>query len=387
VGSKTTAADTIATTINSISASSLSLGLPSTSAALVSVTGVTKTGSETLISDDVNNAAVQYGSKTFSTGVASVSASNAVITTAADGSIIIETAAAGAGQTVTVTFNGKAYSAVNASADDPGRAASSLAIANAIVADYSGYMTAAANSGAADTNTDTAISISRSGMATDLAAQLNADANFTSKFTASVTNTNGITVANKVTGPTLTESDGNLVVNSNTLTVTYSAGATYSFQVDGQTVSVTEDTANTGFDADADGVAHQILAKITELGLKGFTATADNAGVITFSKNGSVNVTTQSNAQSAIDSIDAAIKTINKQRATLGAVSNRLDNTVNNLTNISSNLQAGRGRIEDADFAAETTNLAKTQILQQASTAMLAQANAAKQNVLSLLQG
>ena len=64
-----------------------------------------------------------------------------------------------------------------------------------------------------------------------------------------------------------------------------------------------------------------------------------------------------------------------------------IDSTVNNLTNISSNLQAGRGRIEDADFAAETTNLAKAQILQQASTAMLAQANAAKQNVLSLLQG
>jgi flagellin len=383
VGSKTTAADTIATTINSISATSLSLGLPSTSAALVSVTGVTKTGSETLVSDDVNNAAVQYGSTTFSSGVASVSGSNAVITTAADGSIIIETAAATAGQTVTVTFNGKDYSTVNATADDTGRAASSLAIANLIAADYT-WATAAAS---ADTNTDHAIQISRSGMATDLAGQLNADANFASKFTASVTNTNGITVANKVTGPTLTESDGNLVVDSNTLTVTYSAGATYSFQVDGQTVSVTEDTTNTGFAANADGVAHQILAKITELGLKGFTATADNTGVITFSKNGSVNVTTQSNAQSAIDSIDAAIKTINTQRATLGAVSNRLDNTVNNLTNISSNLQAGRGRIEDADFAAETTNLAKTQILQQASTAMLAQANAAKQNVLSLLQG
>jgi len=60
---------------------------------------------------------------------------------------------------------------------------------------------------------------------------------------------------------------------------------------------------------------------------------------------------------------------------------------VSNLTNISSNLQAGRGRFEDADFAAETTSLAKSQILQQASTAMLAQADASKQNVLSLLQG
>ena len=64
-----------------------------------------------------------------------------------------------------------------------------------------------------------------------------------------------------------------------------------------------------------------------------------------------------------------------------------LTHTVNNLTNISSNLSAAQGGIEDADFAKETTDLAKNQILQQASTAMLAQANASKQNVLSLLQG
>ena len=100
-----------------------------------------------------------------------------------------------------------------------------------------------------------------------------------------------------------------------------------------------------------------------------------------------ISISTVDDAASAIGKIDTALQTINTQRASLGAVSNRLDSTVNNLTNITSNLQAGRGRIEDADFAAETTSLAKSQILQQASTAMLAQANAAKQNVLSLLQG
>jgi flagellin len=93
------------------------------------------------------------------------------------------------------------------------------------------------------------------------------------------------------------------------------------------------------------------------------------------------------NARLAIGKIDDAIKTVNIQRSELGAVSNRLNHTVNNLTNISSNLSAAKGGIEDADFALETTNLAKNQILQQASTAMLAQANASKQNVLSLLQG
>ena len=98
-------------------------------------------------------------------------------------------------------------------------------------------------------------------------------------------------------------------------------------------------------------------------------------------------VSTASLAAIAIDALDAAIQVVNSQRASLGSYSNRLDHTVANLTNVSTNLQAGLGRIEDADFAAETTNLAKTQILQQASTAMLAQANASKQNVLSLLQG
>jgi flagellin len=100
-----------------------------------------------------------------------------------------------------------------------------------------------------------------------------------------------------------------------------------------------------------------------------------------------VNVGTLANARAAIDSVDGALRMVAAQRADLGAISNRIDSTVSNLTNISSNLQAGRGRIEDADFAAETTSLAKSQILQQASTAMLAQANASKQNVLSLLQG
>ena len=100
-----------------------------------------------------------------------------------------------------------------------------------------------------------------------------------------------------------------------------------------------------------------------------------------------MDVKTLPKALEAIIAIDEAIKTVNIQRSDLGAGSNRLSHTINNLTNISTNLSAAQGGIEDADFAHETTMLAKNQILQQASTAMLAQANASKQNVLSLLQG
>ena len=101
----------------------------------------------------------------------------------------------------------------------------------------------------------------------------------------------------------------------------------------------------------------------------------------------SISVSTASNAQDAIAIIDRALQDVATERAELGAVSNRLDHTINNLGNIVVNTEASQSRIEDADFAAETSNLTKAQILSQAATAMLAQANASKQSVLSLLQG
>jgi len=117
-----------------------------------------------------------------------------------------------------------------------------------------------------------------------------------------------------------------------------------------------------------------------------YTSTIHNNSVDADGDGTTGNDTAVDNSLKSISVIDAAIKTVNTQRSELGAVSNRLSHTVANLTNISANLSSAKGGIEDADFALETTNLAKNQILQQASTAMLAQANASKQNVLSLLQ-
>ena len=99
-----------------------------------------------------------------------------------------------------------------------------------------------------------------------------------------------------------------------------------------------------------------------------------------------VNISTAEGAQNSISVIDAAIKSIDVQRADLGAVQNRFDNTIANLQNISENASAARGRIQDTDFAAETANLSKNQVLQQAGTAILAQANQLPQAVLSLLR-
>lgn len=99
-----------------------------------------------------------------------------------------------------------------------------------------------------------------------------------------------------------------------------------------------------------------------------------------------VNLTTATGAQNALATIDSALANINASRANLGAVQNRFMSVVANLATTSENLSASRSRILDADFATETANLSKMQILQQAGTAMLAQANAAPQNVLSLLR-
>jgi flagellin len=98
-----------------------------------------------------------------------------------------------------------------------------------------------------------------------------------------------------------------------------------------------------------------------------------------------VGVATQANAQSAIDTIDTAIGKVSAARAELGAYSNRLSSTMANLDQIAVNLASSNGRIQDTDFAAETSNLAKNQSLQQAATARLAQANASKNSVLTLV--
>ena len=97
-------------------------------------------------------------------------------------------------------------------------------------------------------------------------------------------------------------------------------------------------------------------------------------------------VDTQTNASSAIGTLDTVIEKINKQRATFGSVENRLEHAVDNMTSIRNAAEASRSRIEDTNYAETTSELAKAQIIQQAGTAMLAQANQLPQSVLSLLK-
>ena len=114
----------------------------------------------------------------------------------------------------------------------------------------------------------------------------------------------------------------------------------------------------------------------------------DDAGAVDteMAKIADIDISSDRGAQEAVILIDQALKTIDAQRADLGAVQNRFENTIANLQNISENVSASRGRIQDTDFAAETANLSKNQVLQQAGTAILAQANQLPQAVLSLLR-
>ncbi len=105
-----------------------------------------------------------------------------------------------------------------------------------------------------------------------------------------------------------------------------------------------------------------------------------------FSSLAAVDLSSASNASSALSVIDAALSQVNSSRADLGAVQNRFTSTISNLQTSSENLSASRSRIQDADFASETANLSRAQVLQQAATAMVAQANQMPQQVLSLLR-
>ncbi|PAV48751.1 flagellin [Pseudomonas sp. HAR-UPW-AIA-41] len=143
-----------------------------------------------------------------------------------------------------------------------------------------------------------------------------------------------------------------------------------------------------GLDKEGDGNA--LSANITFTGEpSGVTLgdiTATTFANRTKSDVGKIDISTADGAQKGVLVIDQALKEIDAQRADLGAVQNRFENTISNLQNISENASAARSRIRDTDFAAETSELTKNQILQQAGTAILAQANQLPQAVLSLLQ-
>ena len=141
-----------------------------------------------------------------------------------------------------------------------------------------------------------------------------------------------------------------------------------------------DNTTALTFQVGQDGAANN------QVSVSGVDETALNSYAATLTATGTVDVSTAAAASAAIATLDTDINTLVGDRATFGAVQNRFEAVISNLSNFAENLTAARSRIQDADFAKETANLTRGQILQQAGTAILAQANTLPQAALSLLR-
>jgi flagellin len=158
-----------------------------------------------------------------------------------------------------------------------------------------------------------------------------------------------------------TEWNGNTILNG-TAGGTSASSVTFQVGVDGgQTIAVDFGNITDASGGDMNGISASVI-----------TGTTAASG--------------QTNATSAITALDTAIEAVSTQRSAFGAGSNRLEHAIDNLTNVQTNAEASRSRILDTDYAQSTSELARTQIIQQAGTAMLAQANQLPQTVLALLQ-
>lgn len=195
-----------------------------------------------------------------------------------------------------------------------------------------------------------------------------------------------VTVANLAVaaGDALTASAVDAAIAGNATALTTAGYTQTGTAADGTLrFSRTDGTNFTVSAAAAGGVSAAIFSKQAT-----FTAPTANGEAATTGKVGFefLSIATTAGADNAILAMDAALKDVNATRADLGAIQNRFESVIRNLTTTSENLSASRSRIRDADFAKETAELTRTQILTQAGTAMLAQANQAPQNILSLLR-
>jgi len=186
----------------------------------------------------------------------------------------------------------------------------------------------------------------------------------------------GVMAADDGTGVKLTAADGRNITVGGFSAGTATAATIADFGL--AAAGTTGGTINVRYEAPA-GVSGTVTSNLTG-------SLASNAIASTGTAISALDISTVGGANTAISAIDTALNSINSSRAALGAIQNRFSTTIENLQATSENLTASRSRIMDADFAAETANLSRSQVLQQAGTAMVAQANQLPQTVLKLLQ-
>jgi len=232
-------------------------------------------------------------------------------------------------------------------------------------------------------------SISATNTADGLSAAVTAfnDKSAKTGLVASLNSTNGAVIISSATGANIQVQD----------TATANAGTVVVQGLKADQSTALGVSRTLAADTTADGVF--VVGQVTFDSEKSFSLVQAAAGTnalaavgastvgSTLNKVSALDVTSFLNASDALKTVDSALALINGERAKFGALQSRFESTVSNLQTTSENLSASRSRIRDADFASETANLTRAQILQQAGTAMLAQANALPQNVLTLLRG
>ena len=328
---------------------------------------------------DVAAVAAQAFANTVVQGTSTVTETNTMVfgALAAGQSVTINglTFTAGAAGTTAIQ-TGVAFSNIAVTGVEAATVATNNA-ASALLGTYSG--TFAAGFATAVTTTATVVATATAGTTnvTDMA--------FSS---AAAIHGSGIASAiNAKTAQTGVTASANATTGTLTLTVAAS---------DGRGIELTGTLTNTGLAARSSSVSSNItLSTNGDKGIViGGTAGAESTGqtgnvgfnASVLSSTGGVDLSTAAGSIAALTVLDKAINTVTDSRASMGAYQNRLTASVANLETTSMNLQASRSRILDTDYAKETTNLAKSQIIQQAATAMLAQANQSSQSVLSLLK-
>jgi flagellin len=270
-----------------------------------------------------------------------------------------------------VAVDAKAQAAAITAANIPGM----VATANATTVP-AGTSTAAATGAGTATCTINGIAISIAG-ATGPGALASNRANAVATINAQSAAT-GVTAADTGSGVSLTAADGRdvtLVYAANT----FAGSAEADFGLAAS--ATTGGSLNISYAAPS-GTSGSVVFTQPPTGLTSTTAIASTGTAVS-----AMDISTVGGANAALTAIDAALQTVNSSRAMLGAVQNRFSATIENLQTGSENTTASRSRIQDADFAAETANLSRAQVLQQAGTAMVAQANQLPQQVLQLLKG
>ena len=269
-----------------------------------------------------------------------------------------------------VAIDAKAQAAAINSGNVPGLVATANATSVA-----AGVSTAAASAAGTATYTINGVAISIAGV-NGAAALASNRANAVAAINAQSAAT-GVVASDTGSGVALSAADGrNISIAYAAGTFTGSAEADFGLSA----TAITGGSLNLNYSAPSGVGGSVVFAQAG--GLNSSTAIASTGTAVS-----AIDISSVNGANAALSAIDAALQSVDASRAALGAVQNRFSSTIENLQTAGENLSASRSRIQDADFAAETANLSRAQVLQQAGTAMIAQANQLPQQVLQLLKG